>query len=218
MPNLHKLFSVVFFVLFSILTAQDSTHSIRNGNWNQISTWDNGVPGPSKSAIIISPHTVTIPTAETALMLNLRIDSGGTLNAESYYVTLEVFGDWLNNGTFDFTPFTDNLVKFRGTEDQEVRPGGDGFEYIELNNTGSGSGNKIKIKGNIDISQNLTFTKGTLDLTDGGNPTVDIGGNVTILNGAVWTKGNGTVTFDGSSQTFDDQNGSPNNIGNIVVE
>ena len=217
MPNLHKLFSVVFFGLFSVLTAQIT--SAGDGNWAVPSTWIGGVlPDSTDNVLIDTPHTVTIPTAETALMLNLRIDSGGTLNAESYYVTLEVFGDWLNNGTFDFTPFTDNLVKFRGTEDQEVRPGGDGFEYIELNNTGSGSGNKIKIKGNIDISQNLTFTKGTLDLTDGGNPTVKIGGDVTISNNAVWAKGIGTVTFDGSEQDFEDLNGSPNNIGNIVVD
>ena len=77
MPNLHKLFSVVFFVLFSILTAQDSTHSIRSGNWNQISTWDNGVPNAGVHAVIA--HYVTAPASDPIYMKNLTINAGATI-------------------------------------------------------------------------------------------------------------------------------------------
>ena len=211
MPNLNKLFPVVFFGLFSVLTAQIT--SAGDGNWDVPSTWIGGVlPDSTDNVLIDTPHTVTIPNYGNAYMLDLTID--GTLIG-NFRATLEVKGDWNNNGIFT----AGNLCKviFKGETDQNVDPGGHGFDYIEIINTGAPA-NTIAISDDLDISQDLTFRQGTLDLTDGGNPTVDIGGNITILNGAVWTKGNGTVTFDGSSQTFDDQNGSPNNIGNIVVE
>ena len=61
------------------------------------------------------------------------------------------------------------------------------------------------------------LTAGTLDLST-SNPTISIGGNLTIANGAVWTKGSGIVTFDGSSQTYSDNNTTKQNIGNIQIQ
>ena len=217
MPNLHKLFSVVFFVLFSVLIAQTIT-SVQDGDWDDPSTWDTvfpaTIPSSADNVIIAAGHTVTIPMAVTALMKNITINA--TLDASPFFTTLEVYGNWVNNGTF--TTGSYNEVKFKGNTDQSVDPGGDEFNDILLNNTGSPGTNKIAIVDDIDINDELTFTSGTLDLTDGGNPTVKIGGDVTISNNAVWAKGIGTVTFDGSEQDFEDLNGSPNNIGNIVVD
>ena len=87
MPNLHKLFSVVFFVLFSVLTAQTTT-SIMAGNWTLDGTWDNGVPSVSLHAVIA--HTVTIQSSETVYVKNLTINAGDTLNASAFFVNLHV--------------------------------------------------------------------------------------------------------------------------------
>ena len=147
------------------------------------------------------------------------IQINGTLNAGNFRTRLEVKGDWTNSGTFTVGA-PGNLCKviFKGDGDQDVDPGGHGFEYVEIINTGA-LANTIAIVDDLDISQDLTIKQGTLDLTNAINdPTVDIGGSVTISSGAVWTKGSGTVTFDGSAQSYDDKNGSPNNIGNVVVD
>ena len=214
MPNLNKLFSVVFFGLFSVLTAQ--IISAGSGDWNVPSTWvGSAVPGSADDVEIANGHTVTVPGAYTAEMLDLTIRSGGILNGAELFSILDVYGDWTNLGTF--TAGARNTVIFKGGGNQDVTPGGDDFNDLELINTGA-PGSSIKIKGNIDINKNLIFISGILDLTDLVNPTVEIVGNVTISNGAVWTKGSGTVTFDGGEQNFTDNNVSANNIGNIVVD
>ena len=208
MPNLHKLFSVVFFVLFSVLTAQTTT-SITNGNWTVAATWDNGVPTASVHAVIA--HTVTIQT-ETVYVKNLTINVGATLNASAFFAKIRVKGDWTNNGTFS-TSATGEVSFNSAARNQIVDPGGDTFPDLILNNTGF----TILISDHIDINGDLTFTAGTLDL-DTNDKNINIDGDVDITSGATWTKGSGTVTFDGDDQEFTDNNGSPNNIGDIVVD
>tara|TARA_B100000959_G_scaffold114251_1_gene120441 strand:+ start:28 stop:651 length:624 start_codon:yes stop_codon:yes gene_type:complete len=207
MPNLHKLFSVVFFGLFSVLIAQ-STTSITNGNWTDSDTWNNGVPGLSKDAII--NHVVTIQASEDVFVRDLTIN--GTLNASATFATIGVKGDWTNTGTYNTS--TTSIVTFNSTTaDQTVKPGGDSFPDLVLKNTGF----SINIYDNIDIDGDLTLTTGTLDLNT-RNQNVNVSGDVEIALNAVWTSGSGTVTFDGGAQTFTDNNGSATNIGDIVVD
>jgi len=154
MPNLHKLFFFVFFGLFSVLTAQ-STTSITNGNWTDSDTWNNGVPGLSKDAII--NHVVTIQASEEVFVRDLTIN--GTLNASATFATIGVKGDWTNTGTYNTS--TTSIVTFNSTTaDQTVKPGGDSFPDLVLKNTGF----SINIYDNIDIDGDLTLTTGTLDL------------------------------------------------------
>ena len=207
MPNLHKLFFFVFFGLFSVLTAQ-STTSITNGNWTDSDTWDNGVPGLSKDAII--NHVVTIQASEEVFVRDLTIN--GTLNASATFATIGVKGDWTNTGTYNTS--TTSIVTFNSTTaDQTVKPGGDSFPDLVLKNTGF----SINIYDNIDIDGDLTLTTGTLDLNT-RNQNVNVSGDVEIALNAVWTSGSGTVTFDGGAQTFTDNNASASNIGDIVVD
>jgi len=207
MPNLHKLFFFVFFGLFSVLTAQ-STTSITNGNWTDSDTWDNGLPGLSKDAII--NHVVTIQASEEVFVRDLTIN--GTLNASATFATIGVKGDWTNTGTYNTS--TTSIVTFNSTTaDQTVKPGGDSFPDLVLKNTGF----SINIYDNIDIDGDLTLTTGTLDLNT-RDQNVNVSGDVEIALNAVWTSGSGTVTFDGGAQTFTDNNGSATNIGDIVVD
>ena len=207
MPNLNKLFFIVFFGIFSVLTAQPTT-SITNGNWTDSDTWNNGVPGLSKDAII--NHVVTIQASEDVFVRDLTIN--GTLNASATFATIGVKGDWTNTGTYNTS--TTSIVTFNSTTaDQTVKPGGDSFPDLVLKNTGF----SINIYDNIDIDGDLTLTTGTLDLNT-RNQNVNVSGDVEIALNAVWTSGSGTVTFDGGAQTFTDNNGSATNIGDIVVD
>jgi|TARA_B100000315_G_scaffold143031_1_gene132035 hypothetical protein len=214
MPNLNKLFPVVFFGLFSVLTAATIT-SVQDGDWDVPSTWDSAsIPTSADDVIIANGHTVTIPTMVSVEMLSLTINSGGALYAGNFRPTLEVYGNWTNNGTF--TAGNICTVIFKGAGNQSVDPGNDGFDYIELDN--ASNANTIAILDDIDISKDLTLTVGILDLSSVANPTIEIGGNVTIISGAVWTKGNGAVTLSGDLQNYADPNSPPNNLGNVVVD
>ena len=209
MPNLHKLFSVVFFVLFSVLSAQTTT-SIMAGNWTLDGTWDNGVPNAGVHEVIA--HYVTATASDPIYMKNLTINLGATLDASNPSTKIIVKGNWLNNGTF--IKSGSGTVTFSSTvADQSVDPGSSTFPAMVLSN----SGFSIRISDHINIDGNLTLSAGILDLnTDDKN--VNIAGHVVITNGAVWTKGSGTVTFDGGEQNFTDNNGSTTNIGIIVVD
>ena len=207
MPNLHKLFFIVFFGIFSVLTAQPTT-SITNGNWTDSDTWNNGVPSISKDAII--NHVVTIQASEEVFVRDLTIN--GTLHASATFAKIRVKGDWTNTGTFN-TSTTGEVTFNSMTAIQTVKPGGSSFPDLILNNTGF----SINIYENIDINGDLTLTNGTLDL-DTRDQNVNIEGNVVIASGATWAKGDGTVTFDGGTQTYTDNNGSTTNIGDIVVD
>ena len=208
MPNLHKLSFIVFFGLFSVLTAQTTT-SITNGNWTVAATWDNGVPTASVHAVIA--HTVIIQT-ETVYVKNLTINAGATLNASAFFAKIRVKGNWTNNGAFS-TSTTGKVWFESGAANQIVDPGGDTFPDLILNN----SGFTIRISDHIDINGDLTFETGTLDL-DTNDKNINIDGDVDITSGATWTKGSGTVTFDGNDQEYTDNNGSPSNIGDVVVD
>ena len=209
MPNLHKLFSVVFFVLFSVLTAQTTT-SIMAGNWTLDGTWDNGVPNAGVHAVIA--HYVTAPASDPIYMKNLTINALAPLDASNPSTKIIVKGNWLNNG--DFIKSGSGRVTFSsGAADQTVNPGGDTFPNLFLSNNGY----SITISDHIDIDGDLELTHGTLDLNvDDKN--VNISGDVEIADNAIWTSGDGTVTFDGNEQEFTDLNTTANNIGVIVVD
>ena len=87
------------------------------------------------------------------------------------------------------------------------------------------AGGNVTVTGTLDMdgssrlkmTGDLTFTAGTLDL-DTNDKNINIDGDVDITSGATWTKGSGTVTFDGNDQEYTDNNGSPSNIGDVVVD
>lgn len=211
MPNLHKLFFIVFFVLFSVLTAATIT-SVTNGDWDVSTTWDSHPLLPTVADDVIIAHTVTVPASDPIYMKNLTINLGATLDASDISTKIIVKGNWLNNGTF--IKSGSGTITFSSTvADQSVDPGSSTYPAMILSNPGF----SIRISDHINIDGNLSLSAGTLDLnTDDKN--VNIAGHLVINSGAIWTKGSGTVTFDGDEQNFTDNNGSTTNIGIIVVD
>ena len=211
MPNLHKLFFIVFFVLFSVLTAATIT-SVQPGDWEVPSTWDSAPAIPTSADDVIIAHAVSVPAHDPIYMKNLTINAGTTLDASGTSTKIIVKGNWLNNGTF--LKSGSGTVTFNSTvADQSVDPGGSTFPALVLSNLGF----SITISDHINIDGNLTLNAGILDL-NADNKNVNIAGHVVITSGAAWTKGSGIVTFDGDEQNFTDNNGLANNIGDIVVD
>jgi hypothetical protein len=170
--------------------ATDYFRSVASGNWSNTSTWqsspDNSTWGaatlaPTSAATRItiqSPNTVTIDVdGQTASAI--VIESGATLT-NSVTNTLQVSGDWTNNGgTFNGGIGT---VNFNGTSQQHI--GGSSVTtfynltlnnsvYVELNHA-------ITINGTLSI--NTTFY-------DGGNQITCTG--TLLLNSGEFMLGSG---------------------------
>jgi hypothetical protein len=116
-----------------------------------------------------------------ALNGNLTIDSGATLGASSYAITLN--GNWINNGTF--TPSTSTTL-FTGTA---------------KNISGNTTFNQAVVSGSYTILNNNTFN-GLLNITSTGS--LSGGGTIsTTVNGDLLNSGVlyalGTTTFSGTA-------------------
>lgn len=144
---------------------------------------------------------------------SFTISSGGLFTA-SDSGAFNVGGNWSNSGTFTHNSGT---VTFDGADPQTVTTGGQTFNNIILNNTGTvtTADDDVIISGNLDINGNLTITAGDLNLST-NNPNVNTAGNVSIA-GYV-TKGTGTWTFDGTTATtYSEPNVVSQNIGDVVI-
>ena len=141
--------------------------AVADGDWNVASTWDcNCIPAFDDDVIIPSGYTVTVDAA--AVANDITIESGGTLNGGAS--TLQVYGNWTNNGTFTAGTGT---VEFTGSTDASI--GGSSstdFNAFVLDK-GSDVATDLVVQSDITISD-LTFTNGVLDIESGTTDIVNI--------------------------------------------
>lgn len=138
-------------------------------NWNTATNWCGGVPTSTQS-VTINSGTPTDPViSATANANSITINSGASLTISGTN-TLNVYGNWANNGTF--TP-NDGTVRFTGSSAQSIS-GNNTFKHLEINNTNgvsitSGAGNTQTVEGIITLNGILTTNNNlTLDLTNNG--------------------------------------------------
>ena len=141
--------------------------AVADGDWNVASTWDcNCIPAFDDDVIIPLGYTVTVDAA--AVANNITIESGGTLNGGAS--TLQVYGNWTNNGTFTAGTGT---VEFAGSTDAMIS----GSSATAFNNfildKGADVLTNLVVQSDITISD-LTFTNGVLDIESGTTDIVNI--------------------------------------------
>jgi hypothetical protein len=176
--------------------------------------------GTAQTIFADTYYDLTVATGNTktlggaiVIVRDLTIDAGVTLDVSGSDYSINVARHFINGGTFTMQ---EGLVTFDGNDDQALTSGGSSFFAITFN-TGGAATKKLSVNGTLTMTNNLIITAGTMDL-DSFDPAVNIAGNLSIANGANWTKGSGTLTFNGTAQTYEDLNGSPNNLGNIVID
>ena len=102
-------------------------------------------------------NTVTL-SANTTISGTLTINSSAAFSASSY--TLNVGGNWFNNGTFTSSTST---VNFNGSAAQSI---GDSvattFNNLTINNTYS-TADQITLGSNVTVNNTLTLTKGIVN-------------------------------------------------------
>ena len=197
--------------------AGNASCSGAGGNWSSTSSWTGGVlPGGGDTVTIGSGCTITVDTS--ASVLNLAVNSGGTLEFESttartltvtFAVTnngtirsnatgtvtthmLSVGTDLTNNGTLDFSTNGDTAgaeLRFTGAANNSFSGTGATTD-LRLLTVAKGAGNVTTSSPVLDINLSNMTVRG-----------VSSGGASGFLNTATF---NGIVKFSGTN-TFSDQ-------------
>ena len=189
--------------------------AVADGDWNVASTWDcNCIPAFDDDVVIPSSFIVTVDAA--AVANNITIESGGTLNGGAS--TLQVYGNWTNNGTFTAGTGT---VEFTGSTDASI--GGSSstdFNAFVLDK-GSDVSSELEINSIAAVSLgNYTFTSGLLKLTTGSytlSSSFSIPKAAGIhVNGATLNTGDYTITNEGLIRITSGTANFGNSTGNTV--
>ncbi|MBP1663115.1 MAG: hypothetical protein H6Q19_255 [Bacteroidetes bacterium] len=173
-------------------------------DWDNPANWCGGVPNLTTDVIIppvSSPNVLYQPVIGTTggNCRNITIDSGASLTVSSSN-SLNIYGNWTNNGTF-----TPNMgtVSFTGSSSAQTI-GGSGtnaFYNLIINNTATGGG--VKAASNITVNETLNLiaanpsaTVGALEMvTSYGNYPRTTAANVYVpITSYTLTMGNNATT------------------------
>ena len=176
--------------------------TVKSGNWNDPTVWSGGVvPTATDNVTILNSHVVTVDAA--AECDNITIDAGGELNhGGSLATTLQVNGNWTNNGTYNGG--TNGVVAFVGAGNASIS-GATNFEGLVINKS-DGLSSTLTISDDVTVlsSGSLTMTSGLVTITGSGNLVINPSSNLDIeeeagfdVLGGDLTTGNFTITNEG---------------------
>jgi len=152
-PSLTTAAATVIVKQLGAWTGAVSTH------WNNAGNWCGSIPD-SATDVTISNEPTNQPLIGLAnvQVRTLTIPAGSSLTITSN-MTLNVLGDWINNGTFNATSGT---VKFMKVGDQAIG----GTNVSSFNNISfEGGGSKV-ISKDVQINGAATFTSGYITSTN----------------------------------------------------
>ena len=186
-------------------------------NWHTASNWSPvGVPDVTKAVVITDQVNDPVIGNDNAGVLNVTLNSGATLtiqdgfdfdingdltNSSGTFIvgnttsTVNIAGDWANNGTFTHGNST---VSFDGTEKQLVNGGGTGVGRA-LHDLYCTNPDTIELQGTLDIDGDLFVSNGYLNLNgnqlnvgDASDDSLSISGDLLINDGATLQMATGT--------------------------
>jgi hypothetical protein len=200
--------------------------------WTTVNNWSNGVPNTTIDCTIANTSFDPVITAGlTANCKNLTIASGAilTMNATGGATTLNVYGDFTNNGTFTQGGQT-FVLRETGTATTQSIYGSGTFTLSSLTFNKAVGGGAVRIYApgltitTLTFSGNFTFDVmggGTLILPNGvsipANIVFELEQNsvVQIGNGQTLTVAGGTFKVDGAQSTYPNQTLA--NSGEVTV-
>ena len=179
--------------------------------------WGGQVPTSIDNVTIPSGITITVDAA--SVCADLIIESGGTLNYSGGY-TLQVYGDWSNNGTYNGG--TNGVVEFAGTA-QATISGNTNFEELIISKGSLSTTLTISGTHTVLSSGSLTMNGGLVTIPAGGSFSVNRAAAITIpetagfeVNGGLLNTGNFTITNEGLIQVSSGTANFGTNSGNTV--
>jgi hypothetical protein len=133
---------------------------------------------------------------------DVQIDNGATLAATAAS-TINVSGNWTNNGTFTANTGT---VNFNGGSAQTIS----GSSTTTFNNLTINNSAGVSLSADIIINATLTLQAGALAI---GSRTLTLNNAVSVTSGTITSNANGTVNYNQSSNG---QNVAPGTYGNLT--
>ncbi len=134
---------------------------------------------------------------------NVQIDPGATMVATAAS-TINVSGNWTNNGTF--TPSTGTVI-FNGNNNTQTLSGSTTFNNLTINHTGTGNvtaaGSTLAVTGLLRVQGGTFISSSTFN-----NVQIDSGATLQGTNGTTmnvsgnWTNNGGTFTASGNTVNF----------------
>ncbi|TND08047.1 MAG: hypothetical protein FD123_2601 [Bacteroidetes bacterium] len=187
-----------------------------NTDWTNTSNWGGcAIPDCTKDIVIFSgpANQPVIPTGTTINCRSITIQAGASLTLQGT-ATLNVCGDFVNNGTF--TAAATSTVNFTGTVAQAVNGSNSGtnsFGNFRLANT-----NTVTLNQTTDITGSLTTTTGTSVLNFNGQY-VSVGGNFSNFDGGNTMTGltGSTIEFNGTAAQTYNQGTSTLTLNNVYM-
>lgn len=137
------------------------------------------LPSSTANTCISASNIATVSAAGSSS--NLFIGANATMIISASQ-TLEVYGNWTNNGTF--TPNTGSTVGLRGNAAQSI--GGSGTNAF-VNLTVNKSGNNVTFSAPASVTGTLTMTAGNI-LTSSAN-LLTVGSSAATPGSISWTSG-----------------------------
>jgi hypothetical protein len=156
-----------------------------------------GVPGSAQNITVNSGASLTLNSGSTITAKNITIAATGTLSMDgAANSTLNVSGNWQDNGTFNAGVGT---VNFNGTTAQSINKnsGNEVFANLIVNKTS----NALTLNSAIEIGTNITLTSGLVNsdatnlLIINDNATATGASNTSHVVGPVRKIGNEAFTF-----------------------
>jgi hypothetical protein len=156
-----------------------------------------GVPGSAQNITVNSGASLTLNSGSTITAKNITIASTGTLSMNGVAnSTLNVSGNWQDNGTFNAGVGT---VNFNGTTAQSINKnsGNEVFANVIVNK----ASNALTLNSPIEIGTNITLTSGLVNsdatnlLIINDNATTTGASNTSHVVGPVRKIGNEAFTF-----------------------
>jgi len=196
-------------------------------DWGNVNNWNDGsgVPAdwPKSTHVDIANLVITIPSgttfspvidaADDAAARNLTINNGATLTLSGAAPTLTVSNSLSNAGTLTaagattavitvgntftntsvFTPGASSTVILTAASGTKTLANG-GSSFYNLTISG---GATFNLSGALTVSNNLSISAGTVDLTT-NNYGLNVGGNLDITGTGVLTTRSGIITMNGT--------------------
>jgi hypothetical protein len=168
-----------------------------NSDWSTANNWlvynnstfgvAGSIPAGTSNVFIrangsCASNTATTAAGSVVACNNISIESGKALIAGSGS-TLNVSGNWTNNGSFTASTGT---ISFKGSQQQRITAGGSSFYNVMMNNTTVGTAD-INLTDPMIITNNGTFTDGILYYSGTGA--------MSFANGAVCPNGGSSSSF-----------------------
>ena len=186
-----------------------------DNDWHNPLNWSGGqVPDLTKNAIIPNVTFDPIISTGTAQAKRLSLESGATLTISQDFEVAEEFyyqgsvtatgspnitvGDNWSSSSGSFTPGNSTVILNSTSGTRDITIGSDNFYNLEVN-----SGGTYQLAGDLEVTNDLSITSGTLS---SNNYNITVGGDWS--NSGSFIEGLNSVTFNGSTGTFDIDNGT----------